>query len=172
MENKYIILGVADKWLLRKGYDIFIELSKIIEDTFQIVMVGDNKSITEKPNNILFINRTSDQKELADIYSSADVFFNPTREEVFGMVNIEALACGTPVVTFDTGGSPECIDSTCGIVLKSENIEYIYNILLKIRNDHLFNTSDCVRRAYNFKKENVYSKYVDLYLEILKEKGE
>ena len=135
-------------------------------------MVGDNKSITEKPNNILFINRTSDQKELADIYSSADVFFNPTREEVFGMVNIEALACGTPVVTFDTGGSPECIDSTCGIVLKSENIEYIYNILLKIRNDHLFNTSDCVRRAYNFKKENVYSKYVDLYLEILKEKGE
>lgn len=83
------------------------------------MLVGTTSEIDGKlPDNIISVHRTANQKELAEIYTAADVFVNPTREDTFPTVNIEALACGVPVVTFDTGGSAEILDKTCGRVIE------------------------------------------------------
>lgn len=108
LQDKTIILGVANVWEERKGLNDFIELSKILDDNFKIVLVGLNeKQLKEIPNNILGLTRTNGPKELAEIYTASDIFFNPTYEDNYPTVNIEAISCGTPVVTYNTGGSPE-----------------------------------------------------------------
>lgn len=108
--GKKIILGVASVWDKRKGFDDFIELSKIVDDNTRIVLVGLSKTqLKNLPQNILGIERTNSTKELAEIYTAADVLFNPTYEDNYPTVNLEAQACGTPVVTYRTGGSVESV---------------------------------------------------------------
>ena len=110
LSGKKIILGVANIWDARKGFGDFISLSKKISDDYRIVLVGlDEKQLGMLPENILGITRTSSAKELAEIYTAADVLFNPTYEDNYPTVNLEAQACGTPVVTYDTGGSGESV---------------------------------------------------------------
>lgn len=133
-QNKFIILGVAFGWSERKGIDVFIELSKQLPDEYQIVLVGTDDSVDKLlPSNIISIHRTSDQKELAEIYSAADIFLNPTREDTFPTVNMESIACGTPVLSFDIGGSSETILDECGLVIKDFSIEEVKNNIYKIR---------------------------------------
>lgn len=108
--GKKIILGVASIWDKRKGLDDFIELSKILDDNYKVVLVGlSEKQINYLPKSIFAISRTNNVKELAEIYSSADMLFNPTYEDNYPTVNLEAHACGTPVVTYRTGGSVESV---------------------------------------------------------------
>ena len=108
IENKKVILGVASVWDKRKGLDTFIELSKELDDHYQIVLIGLNKKqIEQLPNNIIGISRTENVQELVKWYSAADVYFNPTLEDNYPTTNLEAITCGTPVITFNTGGSPE-----------------------------------------------------------------
>lgn len=108
IEDKKIILGVASVWDKRKGLDVFIDLSKRIDNDCQIVLIGLNKKQIRKiPNNIIGICRTENVQELVKWYSAADVYFNPTLEDNYPTTNLEAIACGTRVVTFNTGGSPE-----------------------------------------------------------------
>src|SRR5699024_1574748 len=103
----------------RKGLKYFVELSKMLSDDYKIVIVGVNeKQKEELPKNILAITRTNNTKELAEIYTAVDVFVNPTLEDNFPTTNLEALACGTPVITFNTGGSVESIDYTTGKIVK------------------------------------------------------
>lgn len=110
LQDKKIILGVASVWGKRKGFNDFVELSKIIPNEYKIVMVGLSKQQLRKlPKNILGINRTASVKELAEIYSASDVFFNPTYEDNYPTVNLEAQACGLPVITYRTGGSVESV---------------------------------------------------------------
>jgi len=106
--DKKVILGVSSIWNKMKGLDTFIELSKEIEDQYQLVLIGLNKKQVEQlPCNIIGISRTENVQELVKWYSAAYVFFNPTLEDTYPTTNLEAIACGTPVVTFNTGGSPE-----------------------------------------------------------------
>ena len=118
LEDAFLVLGVSAFWTQEKGLDVFAQLAKELPLPFRVVLVGeiDQKTKSLLPQ-VLFIPPTRDAVALAEIYSAADVFFNPQREEVLGLVNVEALACGTPVVTFPTGGSPECIDRAAGSVL-------------------------------------------------------
>ena len=172
LENKIIVLGVAFDWGVRKGLDVFIELSKRLPEQYRIVLIGTNDSIDcQLPNNILSIHRTNDQYELAKIYTAADVFVNPTREEAFGLVNIEALACGTPGVTFSTGGSPECYDDTCGVIVAKDDIDSMEREIIRICNNRLYDSDSCVRYAQNFNMYDRYKEYVDLYKEILNERS-
>ena len=165
-ENKFILLGVAFDWGPRKGLDVFIELSKKLDDNFKIVLVGTDAEVDSKlPDNIISIHRTNNQQELAEIYTAADLFVNPTREEVLGMVNIEALACGTPVLTFNTGGSPECIDENCGIVVPKDDIEALYNVILKNYTENAFSKENCTKKAENFDMNERFKEYVTLYKE-------
>ena len=108
IEDKKVILGVSSVWNKMKGLDTFIELSKELDNQYQIVLIGLNKKqIEQLPTNIIGISRTENVQELVKWYSAADVFFNPTLEDTYPTTNLEAIACGTPVVTFNTGGSPE-----------------------------------------------------------------
>ena len=108
IKDRKVILGVASVWDKRKGLDTFIELSKHLYSEYQIVLIGLNdKQVRSLPKNIIGINRTENVQELVQWYSAAEVYFNPTLEDNYPTTNLEAIACGTPVVTFDTGGSPE-----------------------------------------------------------------
>ena len=110
LENKKVILGVASAWGPRKGLNDFVELSKGLDDNYKIILVGlTEQQKNELPKNILGITRTNNVKELAEIYTAADVLFNPTYEDTYPTVNLEAQACGTPVVSYRTGGSVESI---------------------------------------------------------------
>lgn len=165
--NKFIVLFVSFGWSVYKGLDIIVELSKQLTDRYQIVVVGsDDKTDALLTDNVISIHRTQDQEQLAKIYSAADVFANPTREEMFGMVNIEALACGTPVVTFRTGGSPECIDAKSGIVVEKNDIEGMKNAITQICEKQLFRKIDCVNRARVFEGVKKYEEYIELYEKI------
>lgn len=164
IENKYLILGIANYWNKRKGLDVFIELAKKLPDNYQIVLVGTNNEIDKQlPNNIISIHRTYNQEELVKIYSAADLFVNPTREENFPTVNIESLACGTPILTFDTGGSPEIIDETCGSVINKDDFDSLEKEIYKICDNKLFSKKACVIRASQFDNNNKNKEYTSLY---------
>ena len=115
------------------------------------------------PPNIIGLERTANQTELAKIYTAADVFANPTREEVFGLVNIEALACGTPGVTFETGGSPECFNETCGAVVAKNDIGAMYNEIIRICETKPYSKKMCINGANGFDKNEKFKEYVALY---------
>ena len=133
IENRYIILGVASVWSDRKGLDVIIDLCRLLDESYQIVLVGTDKNVDSIiPSSIISIHRTMDQNELAEIYSSADVFINPTKEETFPTVNMEAIACGTPVITAKVGGSPEILTPDCGIVLEQNNAFEMKNAIITL----------------------------------------
>ena len=169
IENKKIILGVAFDWGYRKGLDIFCELSQKLTEEYRIVLVGTTEDIDkELPSNIISINRTSDPIELAELYSTADVFLNPTREDTFPTVNMEALACGTPVITFDTGGSPEIVNEFTGVVIKEQKIDTVIAAIEKCCDGHDISNKECRRRAVNlFEKNDRYQEYYTLYQELI-----
>ena len=163
-DNKFIILGVAFDWGRRKGLDVFIDLSKRIGPDMQIVLVGTDDEIDKQlPNNVITIHRTSNQHELAQIYSAADLLVNPTREDNFPTVNIESIACGTPVLTFDTGGSSEMLNESCGCTVPCDDIEALYERILYIKANHPYSTEDCVKHAANYDMNTKFKEYVDLY---------
>ena len=165
LQNKYIVLGVAFGWGPKKGLDCFVELLKRLPEKYQIVLVGTNETVDKQlPSNIISIHRTQNQKELAEIYTAADVFVNCTREETFGLVNVEALACGTPVITFKTGGSPEAIDETCGSVVEKNDIDGIEKEVIRICQEKPYSGEACRNRALGFEKSLRYDEYIKMYL--------
>lgn len=167
LSSKKIVLAVAFGWGERKGLDVIVELSKTLPNNYQIVLVGASSGIEKfLPNNVLCILKTESQAELAKIYSSADVFINPTREDTFPTVNIEAIACGTPVITFNTGGSPEIIDETCGIVVSKNDVEGMKTAIINVCENKPFSKEDCVTRAKNYDMNDKFKEYVKLYEDI------
>lgn len=165
-KDKYILLGVAFDWGMRKGLDVFIELSKRLDkNKFQIVLVGTDDSLDKMlPNSIISIHRTRDQNELAEIYSAADLFVNPTREENYPTVNMESVACGTPVLTFRTGGSPEILDEKTGYVVDCDDIDEMQRQIIRICDENIFSIDDCVAKARSFDKDLRFKEYIDLLL--------
>ncbi len=120
--GKYVILGVAAIWDHRKGFDDFIKLDQCLSDEYQIILVGvTDEQKTKLPKDIIGIARTNNVEELRELYGIADVFFNPTYEDNYPTVNLEARACGTRVVTYRTGGSPESVPEED--VIETGNIE-------------------------------------------------
>ena len=166
--GKYILLGVAFDWGYRKGLDVFVELSRRLDERFQIVLVGTNETLDKQlPENIISIHRTRDQQELAQIYTAADLFVNPTREEALGLVNVEALACGTPVLTFRTGGSPECIDPGCGCVVDCDDVDALEREIRRLENQRPFTAEACRARAEYFDVNKRFAEYLKLYTSYL-----
>ena len=169
-EDSKVILGVASGWGKRKGLPDFFELSKMIESNEQIVLVGLSKQqLSELPPNIIGIERTENTVELAELYSTADVFANPTWSDNFPTTNIEALACGTPIVTYKTGGSPEAVSSDTGLIVEHGDIKGLYEAIKKIENQgkENFQTKCRERALLKFAKEDRFLDYLNLYRSIL-----
>ena len=164
-EEKHILLGVAFGWGKRKGLDVFIELSRRLDpDRYRIVLVGTDDAVDQKlPKEIISIHRTQNQTELAEIYSAADLFLNPTREDNYPTVNMESLACGTPVLTFKTGGSPEMLDETCGAVIPCDDVEAFQNEILRICEQYPFPAESCLKKAQEFYQNQKFKEYIKLY---------
>lgn len=163
--EKKILLGVAFGWGVRKGLDVFVELAQRLDpERYQIVLVGTNDKVDrELPDNIISIHRTNNQQELADIYTEADLFLNPTREEVLGLVNVEALACGLPVLTFKTGGAPECIDETCGVAVDCDDLDSMEREIHRMCSANSYAAQHCVNRAKQFDYIQTSREYIALY---------
>lgn len=166
--DKCIVLGVAFGWGRRKGLDVFIELAKRLDrERYQIVLVGTDDVVDRQiPDSIISIHRTQNQTELAEIYTAADVFVNPTREEVLGLVNIEALACGTPGVTFASGGSPECYDKTCGSVVRTDDIDAMESAITGWKNGKLSGGA-VEKHILSFDERKCSDEYLRLYREMV-----
>lgn len=164
LEGKFITLGVASVWEERKGLDTFVELSKRLDENYQVIIVGvTEKQKKQLPDDFFAISRTNDIQELVEIYSAANVYLNPTLEDNFPTTNLEALACGTPVITFNTGGSAESLDNTCGAVVAKGDIN---NLVDKIKefacNKEVSQKS--VNKAQEYERESQFLKYIDVYL--------
>ena len=169
-EDKKILLGVAFGWNKKKGLDVFVELAKRLDSQYQIVLVGvDERVQLSLPKNIISIERTQNQQELAQIYSAADLFVNPTREENYPTVNMESLACGTPVLTFRTGGSPEIIDDRCGAVVDKDDIDAMEREIIRICSQMPYKREDILKRAESFDMADRFNEYVSLYHEVIAE---
>lgn len=172
-QQKKIILGVASIWEERKGLNDFIKLSSNLPVNYEIILVGvtpQQKKIL--PYNIKGIERTEDIKELVDLYSKATVFVNTTREDNFPTVNLESLACGTPVITYRTGGSPEAIDEYTGIVVDKGDVSSLKTAIetINLCSDR-FTVTQCRNRAETyFRKEDKFNEYINLYNNLLQNK--
>ena len=168
-----MILGVSNVWPEYKGLGDFIQLRKSLSDDIKIVLVGlTPKQVESLPDGIKGITRTANAMELADLYRAASIFVNPTHNDSFPTVNLEALACGTPVVTYQTGGSPEAIDKQTGVVVEKGNIEALSDAIMTVLNNpDCYTSSDCRNRAVtSFNKDVQFGKYIDLYESILSKK--
>lgn len=164
LNDKKILLGVASGWGEGKGLDVLEKLSNRLDDKYQIVLVGIEKAPNDK---IIAIKRTESQKELAQIYTEADLFVNPTRQDTYPTVNMEALACGTPVLTFRTGGSPEIIDETCGSVVEVDDLDAMEKEIIRICEEKPYSKEACLLRAEGFDMNDRFQEYIELYKEVM-----
>ncbi len=166
--GKKMVLGVAFDWGKRKGLDVFIELASCLPDDYQIVLVGTNDFIDSiLPKNIISIHKTNNQEELAAIYTAADIFVNTTREDNYPTVNMEALACGTPVVTFCTGGSPEMIDENCGCTVECDNVDLMVQQIINICENQLYSKEACLEKSKTHNMNDRFNEYIQLYEDLV-----
>lgn len=170
MSNRVRILGVSGVWNKDKGLYDFYKLRELLDkDQFEIVLIGLTKEqLKDVPGGIIGIERTNSVSELAEYYSSADVFVNPTYADSFPTVNMEALACGTPVITYRTGGSPEAVSPETGWVVEQGDIQAVASIvsqIVKIRESEIIaQRNKCRERAeLVFNKDVSFDAYLDLY---------
>lgn len=171
LPNKFILLGVNTNWTERKGISEFIELSKIISEEEQIVLVGLPKKLLKSlPENIIGFERTESVEELVQFYNEADVLINPTLEDNYPTSNLEAISCGIPVITYDTGGSPESIGEGCGFKVPKKRIDLLYEKVQEIKkNGSEFYRNKCRNFALeNFDQKIKFKQYLDLYQSLLK----
>lgn len=163
--DKKMLLGVASVWDKRKGMDDFIQLSKSIGEEYRIVLVGLSKRQIQKlPANVIGIERTEDAEELAALYSMAHIFINPSVEESFSLVTVEAFACGTPVIVLDTSAVKELVTNDNGIVLHEHSVVEYVKAIKKIEKLQL--TRECVAEtAKKYNAEQAAQKVVSMYEE-------
>ena len=167
LEGKTVILGIASIWLAEKGWEDFIKLAGILKSDEQLVLVGktDKRQQRSLPKNILHIGRTSDVHELAALYTAATVLVNPTWQDNYPTVNLESIACGTPVITYRTGGSIESITSDTGFVVPQGDVGSIAKCIETIRDNGKASYSTACRSyaQAHFNKEDRFRDYIHLY---------
>lgn len=175
LENKKIVLAVCAGWSMRdiknnrKGMADILKLSEMLSDEYQIVMVGFPNEEDKKclPAKILGVTKTKSIDELAQWYSAADVFINPTYEDNFPTTNLEALACGTPVVTYNTGGSPEAIDEETGYIVEKNNIQQLRDAVIDCIDSQMA-SDKCIVRSKLYDKHTCFEQYYLLYEEAIR----
>lgn len=166
IKDCFLLLGVASMWDKRKGFEDFIKLSNLIDEESIIVLVGvTDKQLKVLPKNMIGITRTENISKLADIYSAADLFLNLTYEDNFPTTNIESLACGTPVLTYNTGGSIESVSAKTGYIVEKGDFEGVMGIISIVKENRNFKFPiTCRSRAENlYNKNDRYKEYIALY---------
>lgn len=169
-DQKIVLLGVAFPWSERKGLRDFVELSKLLDERYVIVLVGlNNDQITKLPKNMIGLKRTQSQVELAGLYARADIVLSLSYGETFGMTIAEAYACGTPCIVYDNTAQPEIVTHNTGRMAKTGDIEEVKRLVYQMtKSDFKVNhTADCRARAEQmYNKEKCFEQYIDLYNQI------
>jgi len=173
LESCFVILGVASDWSKRKGLDYLLQMMAQLPENFVLILVGKINQKVEKSSRIIHVPHTDSVDDLVELYSAADVFVNPTLEDNFPTTNIEALACGTPVVTFDSGGSAESVTAETGIVVPPGNLQELICAVLGIQTKgKIWYTRSCIELAKGkYSKKDRYLDYLQVYNDILGEKS-
>ena len=160
--DKKMVLAVANVWEPRKGLSDILRLAEMLDDNYKVVIVGlSEEQKKELPENIIGITRTNSVQELVKIYSAADVFVNFSVEETFGLVTAEAIACGTPVITYDKTAVPEIVDENVGIVVREGDLE---KVLLCVKNLNITNP----QKNFKYDIKINTSRHMYLYTSLLK----
>lgn len=178
-EDCKIILAVANVWEARKGLTYVLRLSEFFNHTngYKIVIIGLSDEQIRKnsavcaENDVLLMGRTKSQEELAKWYSRAYVYVNTSLQENFPTTNIESMACGTPVITFNCGGSAEAISNNSGIVVEKGDFEELVKAINSLESNYAITRDSCVARAISYDGNQCMRQYIDVYKEILKKKG-
>jgi putative colanic acid biosynthesis glycosyltransferase len=168
--DKFMILGVANTWESKKGFQDFIRLGEVISKREIIVLVGLKRSVIKRlPQNIIGLEKTDSRQQLGALYGAAGVYVNPTWEDTFPTTNLEALACGTPVVTYKTGGSVEAISNETGCIVDQGDIAGLHRAIEMIESTGKDRFSiACRERAVKFfNKDERFAEYVDLYEDMM-----
>lgn len=167
LEDKKIVLSVASDWDERKGLPYLTEAAKRLGSGYCFVLIGlDDLQVRELPDGMLGLSKTANVEELAAWYTAADCFANPTLEDNMPMVNLEALACGTPVVVFATGGCPEAVTPECGIVVPKGDTEAFCNAVQELCSRSEEMKPACLERSLAFNCEDTFRAYLALYKEL------
>ena len=165
--EKHLILGVANVWDRRKGLGYMMELSRMLDpEKYEVAVVGvSKKQIQQLPKGMIGIEHTQNVEELMQLYSQASVYVNPTLEDNFPTTNLEALACGTPVVTFATGGSVESVDETCGRIVPQKDVQALCEAVTELCENVDNMRAACRKRALLYNKYDRFGEYLNLYEE-------
>ncbi len=162
-EDKKIILGVASIWEPRKGLNDFLALAKVLDDDYRIILVGLNKKQKEKlPDNMLGILRTEKREELAQLYTRADIFINPSWEETFSLVTVEAMACGTPVIAMRSSAVQELVNEENGVLLDGNSVEE-YMKAIRYLESYKLKREVVQSTVKNYTVDNMTKRIVELY---------
>lgn len=173
-EKRKIVLGVAASWTQRKGLMDFYHIFSLLDPSeFVVVVVGLSASQKNKlPKGMVGIERTHNSEELAQLYSHAAVFVNPTYQDNYPTVNLEAIACGTPVITYNTGGSVESVTEATGIIIQKGDVRGLVEAIKTICSSGKDYTQDCLQYAHDyFNKFECYKDYIRLFQSILLEQS-
>lgn len=166
LNGKHILLGVASIWSREKGFDDCIQMADFLHPDEMLVLVGVRPEQQKKlKKNMLGIPRTENIHQLAELYAAADAFINPTWQDNYPTVNLEAIACGTPVVTYRTGGSIEAITDQTGFIVPQGNVKEMLEAarLISQRGKAYYQQPCRTYALENFRKEDRYQDYLDLY---------
>ena len=165
--ERHLVLGVANVWDRRKGLKDMVRLFECLpKDAYEVAVVGvSKKQLKELPEGMIGIEHTKNVEELMQLYSKAAVYVNPTLEDNFPTTNIEALACGTPVVTYATGGSGEALDESCGRVVKKGDIDELCLAVKELCEKSENMRDACRARALSYNKYDRFGEYLNLYEE-------
>lgn len=165
--NKTMILGVATGWSPVKGQLEMIEIAKAMPDV-AVVLVGNQAEEVHYPENIITVAFTDSKEELAELYSAADVFFNPSKQETFGLVSGEALACGTPLVVYNTTACPEFVTEYTGVVMeKNDNV--IQAVQKALQKNNYYGRDFIKDKCVEFVRDNFnMSKNIEKYIQLFK----
>ena len=160
--DRIIILGVANPWRERKGLDQFIKLSAMLGERFRIVMIGLKPSQMKLiPANITGIMKTDSPEEMVGWYTAADMYVNLTLEDTFPTTNIESLACGTPVITYRAGGSPEALTDNCGRVIERDHLDEVKLAIEQYGRKKAELSDECVKRAQEYDSRKRFREYFE-----------
>jgi glycosyltransferase involved in cell wall biosynthesis len=164
----FVIMGVSQEWSEKKGLSVFIDLARHFPQ-YKIVLIGKCPSRVSLPANLITVAAVSSADTLAEYYSAADVFINPSLQETFGLVSAEALACGTPIIVNNATANPELVGENCGFVVNNNALnEYIDSINRIVAKGKEFYAASCRLFAQaNFNKERNIAKYVEIYKQII-----
>ena len=169
VQGKFVLLGVASRFGKMKGIDDIIALSQMLpQEEYAIVLVGNVDSKTQLPPEIIHIQKTHDITELCSYYSLADVFINPTLQETQGLTTLEALACGTPVVVYNSGGAAENVPPQCGAVVPRGDLNGFKRVIEQIKSGELqYSSEECKATAQKFGYEDLFRPIVELYVQLV-----